>query len=163
MKRDDIAKKLNAVSAYDDESTGIVKEELAARKPIHTFAFQYFSDVHYWEVLYGVLAEEYGEKQADDLLNPYLFLEKEKDHVFPSWRSSGEERPDTLVYDFSFDIPQSVFLKLSKRSMKCHFKVTHKWRTGIRRIPFQCSSRKISQDVDSWKEFPEKRNNDKRF
>ena len=121
----------------------------------HTLAFDYFSDILYWEVLHGVLTEEYGRERADYLINPYLFFEKENDHVFPSGEASTGEREDTVIYDFTFDIPEIVFSKIAERANSCHFVATEKWHAGLRTIRLKCSSREISQDWDSWKKFPE--------
>ncbi len=82
-------------------------------------------------------------------------MNKDEDHVFPSGDASTGERQDTIVYDFTFDIPEVVFRKMSERAKCCHFSLIGAWRPGMRVMELKCVSREITQVLDSWKKFPE--------
>lgn len=122
-------------------------------KPMILFtpAFQFFTDIIYWDVVAKALSEEYGEKIADDMINAFLY--DRKDRVEYVCDASDGKWQDILRIMFSFAIPESVYTKIVEGVKRYHFADIGDWSDGGLEIRLKCMSHEVTHDMKSYQKI----------
>ncbi len=118
-----------------------------------TPAYQYFSDILYWDVVWGALADAYGEEEADYMTDPYRCFEHARTHACSRAESTDGKYWDVFGVDFTFDLPEATYNIIVEGAKRYHFVEVGRWEPGARKIRLRCLSYEVTHDFNSWKKI----------